>query len=308
MKTRREIKRMVVEPNELKEVVKHFTDRCVYFISGSHSIFVPSVQTKYIDRTATKPWPNIEGDRVLTTPGEAARTELTREFPGLTRVGWPGPAVQLLDARPPLMYSGPSKGEFTYIDLTGAYHQIYRRLWLDVCYPRAFYGQYPLKGVAERLNIWKSARNALMGIIRSRSSVGVKGGRRIKLHMRNKFLSPPLWATVQAILNSIAAKAVEHGAIYVNTDGYLFPSAGGVSLLSFVGWLYSNEIAYHVRAEGEGEIKGWNRFRVGKFQTKPYKLELDVTTKEFDNVNRRATDRWISYWRTVGRIVRSGDL
>ena len=297
--------RMLVTGNELKDVCTHLKRNTVYFTAGMNSIYVPSLKRKYIDKSVCKPWNSESGLRELVTPGEAARFELKSAFPDIGRIGWPKGQVSLLDKRVPLHYTGPSEGDFVYIDLKGAYYQIYRCLWLDTTYPRGYYGRYPLREVADTLNVWKPARNAVIGICRSREITGIKGNRRFALQIRNRFLSPGLWATVQDILHWVASTAVEMGAIYIHTDGYLFHQPETGELLPFVGWLMDNGFRFEFRANGQGQVVSWNNYRVGAFRTKANKLGLETVSRSFSNVRNENHARWAKYWENCRRLVRA---
>lgn len=290
-----------VTAKEMRVVVDHLKERAIYHTLGSNSVYVPSSQMKYMDASVCKLWPNLDEQIEMMMPGEAARTELKRAFPDLKRVGWLSSSVSLFDKRVPLYYEGPTKGEYTYLDLKAAYWQIYRRLWLDVAYPCGYYGQYPLDVVAHNLKDWKGARNALVGLVRSRSVVGVKGTKRYTLSTQNKFLSPNLWATVMDVLHWIAQEALGHGAIYINTDGYIFPTKHLNQIDSFMRFLIENEINFEIRASGDGEIVSWNNYKIGSFRTKSYDLGLIAKSKEFSNV-RRTHRKWGKYWKSIGAI------
>lgn len=295
----------LVNANELVSVAKHLRRTGTYYVAGSNTVSVPSYGIKYLDEAAVKPWPNLQNEPEPMTPGEAARTELGRAFPGLRRVGWSGPMIKLLDKRPPMHYTGPAVGEFVYLDLKSAYWQLYRPLWLDTSWPRGYRGKYPLYGVADRLEKWKPARNAVIGIARSRYVWGQRGDKRLMLSFTNHYLSPGLWATVMDMVHWIARRAIFHGAIYVNTDGYMFRADNVHHIRRFQEWLERKHLVYELRAEGQGEIRSWNSYKVGSYQTKPYRLGLIHKTKEFSNVHKRPLD-WGQYRRNVVYLVRTG--
>lgn len=301
------MEKRVVSAKELRTVMDHLRKQVIYHTLGSSSIYVPSTQTKYMDIAVCREWPNLEGYIEMMMPGEAARTEMNRSFPGLERVGWNGPHVKLFDMRVPLHYEGPTRGEFTYIDLKAAYWQIYKRLWLDVAYPCGFYGLYSLSEVARALRDWKAARNALIGLVRSREIVGVRGSRRYTLTTKNKFLSPCLWATVMSLLNWIAFEALRWGAIYINTDGYIFPTQTLQELDGFMEFLIDHEINFEIRTAGEGEIVSWNNYQIGSFRTKSNELGLTTRSKEFSCVKQTARN-WGKYWLSIGAISRANNL
>lgn len=292
-----------VEPSELRDVISHLKLNSTYFIAGSNSIYVPRGRRKYIDRTAVKPWVDLEGDVRQMTPGEAARVELMREWPHLKRVGWPSRLVRLLDWRSPMFFSGEHAGPMIYIDLDAAYSQIYSNLWLDTAYPRGYYGRYPLAEVADRLKIWKAARNSLIGICRSRTGTAYRGNHRITLKMKNRFLAPGLWATVQHLLHMIMSKAIECDAIYGNVDGYVFKTNQWWGVEEFTGWLADLGFHWSIRSQGQGEIVSWNNYRIGQKATKAYKLNLGSSNRSFNNVKSKNKD-WEQYWRNCQRIRR----
>ena len=262
--------RIVKSAREIVELSEAMIEAKTYFVAGNNSLWVPSTQSKIMDASVVKQWPTLDGELVPMTPGEAARTELMREFPGHKRVGWSKGHIKQFDWRPPLYCNPAGPGKYVCIDLTSAYHQIYQYLWLNTPFPLGR-GTMPLFNVGQRLERWKSARNALVGICRSRHGTAYKNGRRIEISTRNAWLSPGLWATIQAVLNEIACKAVTVGAVYVNTDGYIFPvESPGWDL--FENWLEKNGFNWSVRAQGRGEIAGWSCYKVGQKETHLYSI------------------------------------
>lgn len=293
---------------EIRHVMSQLMNQGTYFIAGPHSIYVPAGKRKYVDKSVCRDWPDLENQIRLMTPGEAVRTELMREWPDLKKVGWVGPMVNLFDVRSPMVYCGPHVGKMIYIDLDGAYSQIYEKLWLDTNYPRAYYGRFPLWDVAQRLKIWKGARNSLIGIVRSREGVAYRGRKRISLKFKNKYLSPGLWATVQAVLHMVMSKALDCGAIYGNVDGFIFPYTDWAGADEFTFWLASSGFRWSVRAQGEGEIVSWNNYRIGEIATKANKLGLIHKSKGFSNVNTKNQGRWARYWDGLGKIAEANEL
>lgn len=280
----------------------HLVQTATYFISGSNSMYVPSLKLRYINESVCRMWPDDVGMSVAMTPGQAARTELSRQFPGLRRVGWRAGMVRLFDARPPMHYSGAHHGDMVQIDLRSAYYQVYRLLWLNIPYPRGF-GTLALMPVAERLKEWKAARNAVIGLCASRSAIGVKGPTRYTLRTQNKFLSPGLWASVQDMLHAIAAVALWSGALYVNTDGYIFYDRS--PWLEFTEWLTDLGFAWEFKGIGEGHITGWNSYRVGDRQTAVYRLKLEVRQNEYTNIRTNKVGEQIRFINACRKVAAS---
>lgn len=297
--------RKFVHEDDLRHIRRELVQEETFFTASAHTISVPALQTSYTNSKVVEPWPDLQDQVVPMTPGQAARTELLREYPDLEKVGWRGTAIRLLDKRVPLHYSGTARGEMIYIDLVGAYTQIYSRLWLDTPYPFGYYGRYPLRYVAGRLGEWKAARNAVVGLSRMRTIVGVRGGKTTILQISNRFLAPGLWGTVMDWLHWVAGIALDCGCFYCHTDGYLFKDMHKaddfMTVLSLLG------IDYSIRGQGDGHVSGWNSYKVGKKLTKSYELGLNQSHKEFSNVKRQS-NKWGKYWRNIDRIIQFGEL
>lgn len=275
--------------------------RDIYFIAGTNSLYVPSRQEKYILYTNAdgsklcRMWTDENNKEYEMTPSEAARAELKKTFPGLRRVGWQSEHVRLFDWRWPMLYGGPTKGEGAYIDLKGAYHQIYSRLWLDTCFPCG-YGNMSLTGIAETLQSWKAARNSLIGITAARQTMGVRGFQSFPLQTKNPYLSPGLWATIQAILNELALLAEQRGAIYIATDGYIFPNL--LEAQKFEEVLYDVGLAYR-KSTGNYEIKGWGVYSVSGKKTKAFDRTNPLMGGNFRSINILDSDyprRCLNWW------------
>jgi len=291
--------RVLLAPAEFRETQRVLMDDGVYFIAGSSSLSIPATHTTYIDQSSTRLWDM--GDNVeAVTPGEAARYELAAHLGDIRRVGWSRNDITLFDHRVPLYFSGPGRSEeYVLVDLVGAYHQIYRLLWLDVSYPRALGGRYYMAGVAGALESWKAARNAVVGISRSREMTAYRGYNRYSITTTNRYLSPAFWATICSLLCWVATEAIAYGAVYINTDGYIFPSERMAD--EFMLFLLRYDWLFTVRARGPGEIRGWNSYKVGAKETHHYKLGLPIGGKEFTSVNLADAEKWSRYWLRLRR-------
>jgi len=257
------VTRIVLSPKEMTELRETLMKQGEFYIKGAHSTWVPRHKLKYLARSVVKLWPDLDGVVLPMTPGEAARTELKRAFPGLKRVGWRGPQVKLFDWRWPMFFIEPFEGYVHHVDLSAAYWQIYRRLWLDVAFPRGF-GKLDLEPVAARLEGWKQARNSVIGIVASRKTSAVKNGVAIQLSTQNNFLSPNLWATVQGILNEVASVALACGAVYCMTDGYIIPANANPE--GFCRYL--SEWGFRFKLNRTmGSVKGWMSYSLENGKT-----------------------------------------
>lgn len=293
--------RFCIPSTDLMNIRKKLVSKEVYFIAGSHSITIPCQRVKFLSSDVAKLWPNLAGDKIFMTPAEIARTELKREFPDLVKVGWLSQHVVLLDKRPPMLFTGKYQGDGVYIDLKAAYWQLYRRLWLNVLHPCGIpMNPLGLMEIAERLKDNKQARNAIVGITRSRSAVGFRGKETIRLKTKNPFLSPPLWATIMDILQAIAWMAKESGAVYICTDGYLFPSYA-----DWRGFDYflDDKGLYHTLKTGYVDIRGWGAYSVSGFkETIPFtQKRLTGTSFPLNNVEKELKPLWkqLLWWENL---------
>lgn len=259
-----EKKRVLLYKDEICIKEKHLRDHNIYFINGIDSLYVPSEHTSYINFTRAEQWPNLDGVVLYMTASEAARTELQRIYPTFnSRVR--KVEFALLDISPPIWYDGSTRyGDLFYLDLAGAYYQVYRKLTLDVVWPRGM-GEYPLMEVAERLANWKRARNSLVGLTRSHTLSASEGwvDKEVKFH--NKYFNPHLWHCVQQILHTLTAQAVTRGCVYSNVDSYIFTRHRYYQ--QFKGILDDYGFSYHVE-QGDGYIRAFGDYKVGNKKTR----------------------------------------
>lgn len=258
------VKRVIVSRENMGAVKQSLVAANIYFTCGTSSIFCPTLQTKWIIDEGLV---NYYG--TLLTAGEIAKQELDRAFPHLKRVGWQRREVRLFDKRWPAFCTDEHKGRFVYTDLKAAYWQIYRWLYLDVVWPGGI-GEKSLWELADRLEFFKTARNAVIGIIRSREIVGVKGPKSWSMRASNKYLSPGLWAMVMDILHEAAHKAKETGAVYCMVDGWFHPVESDWK--RFHKWLRGWNLDFRSDIY-EGHILGWGSWHMEGFKTTtPYKV------------------------------------
>jgi hypothetical protein len=279
-------KRIFLPLKGMTELQTDLAQRGVSYIQSSSSIYVPSTKVKYLVQASCHYWQGLDGRGYLMSPGEIARTELTREF-GKPKIWLKKSDFEKLDFPVPQYWNGEQyTGYLWYVDLNAAYHQIYQELSLDVVWPRGL-GSLMLKPVADRVKGCKPARNAIVGCTRSRlifmnTPEGVK-----RMYFENNFLNPALWRTIQSILHEIATTAIRGGCRYVATDGYLFDNA--IDFCDFTAFLADNEISFKSE-KGPGYIRGFADYKVGKKETKV----INKHPKAIDKVIReeRGTLEW----------------
>jgi hypothetical protein len=260
-------------------------------MAGAHSFKWRG--TKYLLYSVCRDWPDLDGEIYLMTPGEAARTELRRAWPDLRRVGWPGRLASLLQWQVPYVYQGPYRGELVLVDIKSAFLSIYRHLWLDTAWPRGT-GTLCLCGVGDHLADWKLARNSVIGIIRCTRVTMYYHNQNRSLSIRNNFLSPCLWATICTILQEISYLAAK--SIYWNTDGGLFTSFRAAK--EFAEQVFDLGFAVTV-SNGDGEVIGWNNYRIGSHMTENYRKGLPGGGRPFDNRDPLRERSFLKWWKKI---------
>lgn len=175
--------------------------------------------------------------------------------------------LELLDRRPPQFWTGGvHEGHFSYIDLDAAYWQIYRAATLDLIYDVST--GHASAGRVEWLEVdqpwWagnKQARNSVVGICRAHRSLRLLNGCVHQQQRRGFFLQPHLWAWIQDTLGAIAAEAVDHGALVVQTDGFILPSDRAREWQDHLSHRWN--LTSRVQASGLGIVQGPVCWQVG---------------------------------------------
>lgn len=151
---------------------------------------------------------------------QLAYETLKKHYPDL-RLRWSKEQMRYLDAKAPQIFKGEYWGELGYIDIKSAHAQLYKYLYLRS--QRHFTRhQFPMYLIAEELHSFKLARNCVVGICRSVEDKWVEQGEVSYRRKLNPYLSPTLWWQIAGILNQIASVMLGLGAVWINTDGYLF--------------------------------------------------------------------------------------
>jgi hypothetical protein len=265
-------------------------------------MYVLQTKSKLIWDKRAYVWPNLESQPELMTQSEMARTELKRHFPGWQRPRWNRAIMQYFFQPPPVYYSGCFLGPGAYVDLKAAYATIYRKLHLDMRFPREIKNpgrpETSLDPVAEVLWNEKSARNAVVGIIRSRDAVVQTGQTIKKIYPDNPYLQPHIWLQIQAILHEIANRSIKLGGIYVATDGYIFPMWS--EWQRFVSDLERWGFTYELKM-GLVDIIGWGAYLVdGIKATEPYQTRPNVSEKPLNGLSPKfKTTKNLDWWREL---------
>ena len=174
-------------------------------------------------------------------------------------------SLDLLDIPAPMHFAGERRGRYAYVDVRSAYYAIYRRtsydcrVWIsDDEVVHVGRGGMLLSHGSEIFASDRLCRNSIVGIARTRRVVTVRHGERVVEEHATRMTSPGLWAYIAAELHTLARIALDHGAVYVNTDGYIVPERQADALIAAIGSLgYSATI----RARGVAHLPGFGSFR-----------------------------------------------
>lgn len=156
------------------------------------------------------------------TPAELARNYLNIKYPKRRRVTTDQYHEVMRHRSQPLLAKPGTYGDCVYLDLKSAYWSILKVIGWDVDY-------FPGKWLGVKSDVsdfpfqeYKLSRNSLV-------SVGVKGSgnfwtgeKLVSIRKGNPLINMVLWSAVQDVLNGIADDMERVGALYINTDGYIF--------------------------------------------------------------------------------------
>lgn len=188
----------------------------------TNSFYVPSVNTKFVDRSFTKPVENPLSDKMEDLlPSEYARLWLKKLYPPFCVPS----SYNHLRQSPPNWFSGQFiNRDLVYFDLVGAYYQLYSKLWLDF----TDFGKrckYPLSEIAKKLEHWKAARNSLVGNLASKEACVIKGNdfSYIPTWGKSKYYNHLILYYLNRLLTELANIALSLGCCYIATDGFIFP-------------------------------------------------------------------------------------
>jgi len=248
-------------------------------LGGRSSMVGMDSKTKYILRHALIPL-DLE-NRIYGTSGQIARDYVYYKYD--TR---PWTAEQRTKVRSeitgPPQYAKPTKFDNgAYIDLTGAFWSVMVRTGWNVDY-------FPSKWIGLGIPPLdfpfpenKITRNSLVSVGRSkllRTWTKEKG--MIWLRTGNKRPNDQLYCLIMDVLNGVATEAIEAGAIYVHTDGYIAPNSKVADKITQIcmDWGFTP----HIDATGDGEVISRGSYRVGRKRTKDFNYQKSRNFSEYE--------------------------
>lgn len=241
---------------------------------------------------------SIRIDGLIETPTSIARDYLVvnKYHPHRMRGDLQYQGVQSIIKRfsftPSLAVPGHFEDGF-YIDLKAAYFSIMALIGWDVIYSP---GHYIGKGrsIADfPFPQHKIARNSLMSAAQPRSVARVNppGGRQnvVTSTPYNPMVNLQLIALTSDILHSIAANARSMGAVYVNTDGYIAPTAGIAA--SIQQMIADFGFSARVKFQGPGIVNSIGSYAIGDFATR--NIDRTPARGTHSNIAPPEYSRWL---------------
>lgn len=208
------------------------------------------------------------------TRGELAREYLkySMECSDKTRLIVTKKSLPLLDLTPPLYFVGYGEstvGPWAMIDITAAHFSIYRNLTLDSRYQpneTLTLGSIPFPQTDE-WGMDKLARNAVMGIVTSRSVSQVWYGHLRMIPTRNYFLAPSVHGYVMDCMHAIARDMVEtFGSPWWYIDAFVVRQGRAQEALDRLQTKW--HVTGRILSQGAGRIWSLTDYHVGPKRTK----------------------------------------
>jgi hypothetical protein len=228
---------------------------------GSYSWCTPADKRRLLDEEGII----TQLHDVPQTPPEVARDYLICKYPDKRRhIKAQYGEINKPRSHPRLCIPGRF-ADMAYVDLRSAYWSITRIVGWDIDY-------YPGQWIGKRsdnddfpLPEHKVARNALVsaGLLSPThvwTGVGLKS---IKTH--NPLVNYDLWALVNDVLHAIAMIAVNYGAVYINTDGYIM--ARGLAN-TFISEVAEWGLQARIKHQGDADVYAVGSYKIGDYATK----------------------------------------
>lgn len=239
---------------------------------GSFTWSCPSMGLRWmIEKNAIFPF------GIPQSPSEFARDYLSIKYPKRLRAR----SKQITELRK--HRSAPlwaRRGEYyncAYVDIHAAYWSILQSVGWDADYhPDMFLGKkshcqdYPLPD-------HKLARNCLVTAGLTSPLVIWDGSKLVERRIGNPRPNIGVWALCQDILHGIAVDALNCGAVYIHTDGYILPRPRAQELIDRIGqWGLEGRIKY----TGDTIIYGPGTYDIGEKKTKRRFVRMSLDTSQ----------------------------
>lgn len=211
----------------------------------------------------------VQVDGVWESPGSVARDYLRVRWPQWDperwALRWPRRWAPPVPYAP--MYARPTTSdEMVYVDVRRLWWTLLERFGWSLTYSP---GRYLGYGEPPDDYPWpqhKLARNSLVtgGFPLRLLRVHPRYGERL-IHRANRHLNIPMTHWISDVMHLLARWAVDAGAVYVHTDGYVAPSRHVAErLVRIIG---DCGLQAEVRAQGWGWVRAIGAYRVGQLES-----------------------------------------
>lgn len=160
-----------------------------------------------------------------STPADAARDYIETRYSKKLRVTTAQYQAITKERHAPLYANPCTLDHGVYVDLKSAYWSIVKSVGWDVDYNPMQWLMVRSDSSDFPFSHNKLARNSLVSLAASYQSRLWTGTQLVVKRTGNQHMNKVLYALVMDVLNGIAWDMIKAGAVYVHTDGYIFPAA-----------------------------------------------------------------------------------
>lgn len=233
-------------------------------IVGSYSLVAMETRRRYLVEPHL-----VSVGPYRESPGTVARDHLTLAYAGWRAERWSLTWPRRWELPRPWhpLYVIPSRfRDGVYLDVQRCWWTILTRYGWDCCYVPGRYLGYGRPPTEYPWREHKIARNALVStampsVLREwRPRMGYR-----LLRRPNPWLQIPLLHLVSDVMHWLAIRAIEAGAIYVHTDGYIAPSPEVATRIRAA--VESCGFQVKERARGAGWVRAVGDYRVGPWRS-----------------------------------------
>jgi hypothetical protein len=269
--------------------VRKFPDESYFkeiVMMGSHSYCLIQTKRRLVkEKMKIDP---VNDPSVVETPSAIARDYLRHVY----QRGPRGTKAQMIkvEGLPPVpSYAKPGKfAHGSYIDIRSAYWSIMKIIGWDLDYNPGLWISPGRPPADFPFPDHKVARNCLVSAGRMGSiDPETQKPRGIPMYDPRKLPGDPYSEVIRGselknnqlprlihdLLNSIAAQAIEVGAVYVNNDGFIGPTPNITDRI--IGVIRDWGLDYSIKGEGGGQVKASGTYEVGIAKTKQFEAVHD---------------------------------
>jgi hypothetical protein len=170
----------------------------------------------------------------------------------------------------PVYFTGPSRGTYSYVDISACYFSLYKHLTLASSFasPEIAIGRAPYLHL-EDFGKSKKVRNMTFGIMNKRKMTVFTKGAYDQIPSHSELFRPDISAYVLQTTQAVAKDAIDNFTIHMwLTDAAILPSTQATEFVNFL-W---EEWKLHARivAQGSSHLLATACYQVGEKMTRDY--------------------------------------